>query len=168
MSQDTLKQLALLCQQLRDAEQACETLSGQLGAKEAECRRIAEEDIPALMTELGVQKIKLETGEEIKVGLEVYAAIPAAFKDEAFKWLEDNGHGGLIKTQVSAVFGKGELEEAKLAAQRFAESTGKPVEIGRSVHASTLKSFLKEQIAAAAEIPLELFGARPVNTAKIK
>ena len=32
---------------------------------------------------------------------------------EAFKWLEDNGHGDLIKNIVSIRFGKGENESAE-------------------------------------------------------
>ena len=39
--------------------------------------------------------------------------------------------------------------------------------LDQGVHAQTLKAFLKEQLSKGANIPLELFGARPVWTAKI-
>lgn len=168
MSQDTLKQLSALCANLRDAEREAEGLEAKRKAKEAEARRLAEEDIPALMQELGVQKIKLDSGEEIKVELEVYAQISRENKPAAFQWLEENGHGGMIKTEVTVAFGRDELEQAKAVAQSIAEQTGKDAAIDRSVHASTLKAWLRERIKAGAVIPLELFGARPVNTAKIK
>lgn len=166
--QDALKQLSALCAQLRDAERESEDLEAKRKAKDAEARRLAEEDIPALMQELQVSEIKLETGEKIKVSLEVYAQISAENKQAAFEWLEANGHGGLIKTEVSVAFGRDELEYAKKCAEEISSSTGKSAEIDRSVHASTLKAFLKERISSGKDVPLELFGARPVNTAKIK
>ena len=39
--------------------------------------------------------------------------------------------------------------------------------LDQSVHAQTLKAFLKEQLAMGTNIPLDLFGARPVWTAKL-
>lgn len=167
MSQDTLRELSALCAQLRDAENECEALSAKLKEREAQARRLVEDDIPSLMAELGVQKLVLGTGETITVALEVYAQIPKDSKERAFAWLEENGHGGLIKTEVSVAFGREELNEAKRLAMEIAER-GRQVLLDRNVHAGTLKAFLKEQLAAGAPVPLEIFGARSVNMAKIK
>lgn len=167
MSQDALAQLTALCAQLRDAERELTAAEKQVKDREADIRRLTEEDIPALMTELGVEKIVLASGEQIKVALEVYAQIPKDSKEAAFAWLEENGHGGLIKTDVSVAFGREELPKAQALAVKLAEEGLEPM-IERTVHAGTLKAFIKERLNAGATVPLELFGARPVNTAKIK
>lgn len=167
MSQDTLKELSTLCQQLRIAEAEGLALAAKAAEKLKEIQRLTEEDIPALMQELQLQKIVLESGETITVGLEVYASIPAANKEEAFQWLVLNNHGGLIKTDLSLAFGREELDKAKALAAELAEKGLEPV-IDQSVHANTLKAFIKEQLKEGKEVPLALFGARSVNKAKIK
>lgn len=167
MNQDTLVQLAMLCQQLRDAERDVDTATTALKNKLELVRRLEEDDIPSLMSELAVNKLRLETGEEISVGLEVYASIPKHGQADAFAWLEGNGHGGLIKTEVGVSFGRDELELAQAHARRLAEQ-GLNATLERAVHAGTLKAFIKEQLRDGKSLPLELFGARSVNKAKIK
>lgn len=164
---DSLKQLTQLANLARSAEQEIESLEEQVKASKARLTDIVEEDIPMLMAELGIESFKLEDGSSITVGDEVYASIPAASKEAAFLWLEQHNFGSLIKTDVSVSFGREQLEAAVALHARLTEE-GLAPEISRGVHASTLKSFLKEQLAAAAEIPLDLFGARPVREAKIK
>lgn len=167
MSTDALRELALLCQQMRDEEKAQDDAEAKAKAHAANVRRIAEEDIPGLMSELGLKEITLDTGEKIVVALEVYAGIAAANKEAAFTWLEQHGFGSLIKTEVGVAFGREQLNAAIALANELTERGLEPG-MTRGVHASTLKSWLKEQIEAEANIPLDLFGARPVNTAKIK
>jgi hypothetical protein len=81
--------------------------------------------------------------------------------------LEEHDFGGLIKTAVTVQFGKGEDEKAVELYERLV-AEGLVVEADREVNAQTLKAFLREQLAAAAPVPLDLFGARPVWVAKIK
>ena len=164
---DALAQLSALSRALRDEELLGENLAEQVKASAARARALAEEDIPSLMTELQLTEIKLETGEKITVTPEVYAAIPAAQREAAFAWLEAHGFGGLIKTEVTIAFGKEQLDAAKKLAAHLAEDGFAP-ELERNVHASTLKAWLKEQLEKAVNIPLELFGARPVKLAKVK
>lgn len=162
-----LGELSALSAQMRDAERAVEEADAALKARKADLRRIAEEDIPTLMAELGVSKLVLETGETVSVGLEVYAAIPEAAAAEAFKWLQDNGHGGMIKTVVSVHFNREEWENARALQTRLTDE-GLEVDLDQKIHTGTLKSWLKEQLQSGANVPLDLFGARPVNLAKLK
>jgi hypothetical protein len=171
MQQDALRELTALCAQLRDAERDLSELDDAWKKKSATVRGLTEEDIPALMAELGVKKLTLESGETITVKADVECSLPKEDLEKraaALKWLEDNGHGGLIKTIVATQFGRGELEKATALAEVIATTTGKEAIVGRDVHASTLKSFLNERIAAGDDVPLELFNARPLNKAKIK
>jgi hypothetical protein len=165
---DTLKELSLLAQSLRDAERAADEADKALKAARAEVRRLAEEDIPALMSELELAKIVLDSGEELTVKEEVYASIPKAREEEALAWLEEHDFGGLIKTALTIPFGRGEAEAACEWAEKLAVETQHDVEVSAGVHPQTLKAFLKEQLAAGAAVPLELFGARPVRVASLK
>lgn len=171
MERDALRELTMLCQQLRNAERELAVLDEQWKAKKEQLRQLSEEDIPALMTELGVKKITLETGELVEVRGGVEASIPKedlVKRAEAFAWLEDNGHGGLIKTVVVTQFGRDELEQAKALLDQIVETTGKVAIMDRSVHPNTLQAFIKERLASGEAVPLELFNARPISKAKVK
>jgi len=162
----TLNEMSALARALLDAESATKDAEQALkDAKERE-RLIREETIPSAMQELGLESLVLDTGQKLKVQQEVYASIPAANKQAAYRWLNDNGFGGLIKVEVDASFGKGDQDKAL---ELYSELSGRGLQASfdESVHAQTLKAFLKEQISQGNDIPLDLFGARPVWAAKI-
>ena len=163
----TLDEMTALARALVDADSAVEEAETALKRTKEVARILREETIPSAMQELGIEKLALSTGQKITISQEVYASIPAASKDEAHRWLEANGFGGLIKVGVTTQYGKGERDEAL---QLFSELQGRGLsaKFDESVHAQTLKAFLREQISSGNNVPLELFGARPVWTAKIK
>lgn len=162
----SLDQMAALARALVDADASVEQAEVNLKDTKERARILREETIPSAMQEMGLEEIKLDTGEKLSVKQDVYASIPAAQKDQAFQWLEDNGFGGLIKVEVAADFRKGEAEQA-LELFRELQTRGLQVGFDQSVHAQTLKAFLREQLAVGTNVPLDLFGARPVWTAKI-
>ncbi|NBQ49102.1 MAG: hypothetical protein EBV86_01315 [Marivivens sp.] len=163
----TLDDLSEMCSALRSAQQAHEDAKLNLKQAAEQLRLLEEETIPGAMQELGFEKIVLETGEEIKCVQEVYCSIPRAMAHDAHAWLHDHGHGGLIKTEVKVNFGKDEWDDAEAFSYRLHEQ-GIPHDLGQKVHPQTLKAFVKEQLAQGTDIPLELFGARPVYKAKVK
>lgn len=163
----TLKQLADAAKALVRANANVADIMEKLKAAKEAARLLSEETIPAALQELGVTTISLESGEKIIISQEVYASIPKDKKDDAFKWLNANGFGGLIKTIVKTSFGKGERDVALELARRL-YSDGLDAAFEENVHPSTLKAFLKEQIKTGQPVPLHLFGARPIMTTKIK
>ena len=162
----SLDEMAMLARALVDADAAVEAADEALKAAKEKARQLREETIPSSMQELGVEKLTLSTGQTITIKQEVYASIPADSKNTAYGWLEEHGFGGLIKTAVSAAFGKGELTQAQQLAGELIKQ-GFEATVDRSVHPQTLKAFLKEQLSAGSNVPLELFGARPVWAAKV-
>lgn len=163
---DKLTQLAELTKLLVESEREYETAEAELKRKKEDTRRLREEAIPLLMAELGVSVIGLEDGTTIKVSKEVYASIANGNKYEAFKWLESNGFGGLIKTDVIISFPRDDRYLA-IKWNNFLKEKGLTVDLNESVHPQTLKAFLKEQMRDGINIPLNLFGAMPVDVAKI-
>jgi len=95
------------------------------------------------------------------------ARIPASKSDEAFDWLRDNGHGDLIKNQVSLEFGMKQDNEAKSIIEEL-KAKGLPVKQKTSVHPSSLRGFVREQIQdLGKDVPAELFGTYVANKTKI-
>jgi hypothetical protein len=156
-------QLAELLIQLRSKVEDLET---QLTAAKADVRRVEQEDLPDLMQELGLETFKLKTGEMVEVKPEVDCSITEEKRRNAHEWLTANGFGGLIKTEVVVTFGRGEHDEAEGFAKEVAEQGKQPAVVER-VHPSTLKSFVKEQMAAGKPVPFDLFGVHPYNKVKI-
>lgn len=156
-------QLAELLLQLRANVERLET---ELIDAKADVRRVEQEDLPDLMQELGLETFKLKTGETIEVKPEVDCSISAERRAAAHSWLVDRGFGGLIKTEVTVAFGRGDHAAAEDFAEEVAKS-GKQPEIVERVHPSTLKAFVKEQMAAGTQIPFDLFGVHPYSKVKI-
>ncbi len=167
-----LGEVGSLARALVDAEDEVEAAEARLKVLKERERKIREEDLPAALEEVGLQKVRLATGEEVSVKLEVYCAVPVAMKPRMFQWLEDHGHGGLIKTELGLRFGRDDDEKERLEmVARTLQDMGANFEVKQDVHAQTMKAWLKSQLEdaeKAALFPLELFGARPVNTAKVK
>ena len=97
---------------------------------------LSEQTIPNLMQKAGVELIKLEGGVSVEVKPFYSARIPASKSEEAFQWLRDNGHGDLIKNQVSLEFGMKQDNEAKSIVEEL-KSKGLPVKQKTTVHPSS-------------------------------
>ncbi len=164
---DKTGEVARLVALLLAAEAEEDELMQQAKEAAARCRHLREEAIPAAMAELGYEKVTLSDGTTITVKDEVYASIPSYYKEEAMRWLQDNGFGGLIKNDMRLQFARGEDHDLDEVAA-FLQASGVPFKLSPTVHPQTLKAFLKEQLTAGTALPLELFGARPVTVAKVK
>jgi hypothetical protein len=86
---------------------------------------------------------------------------------EAFGWLEENGHGDLIKNIVSVRFGKGENDNASRLIEDL-EQNGLTPDQKRKVEPMTLNAFLGEQIKTGKDVPTETFGVYMGYKVKIK
>ena len=156
-------QLAELLLKLRENVESLET---QLEKAKVDMRRVEQVDLPDLMQELGLETFKLKSGETVEVKPEVECSITEEKRAAAHSWLVSKGFSGLIKTEVVVTFGRGEHD----AAEDFAEEVtkqGKQPNLVERVHPSTLKSFVKEQMAAGNPVPFDLFGVHPYSKVKI-
>lgn len=163
----TLEQLVKVTQQLLDINAAVVKVEADLKLAKEKSRTLREETIPNAMTELGLTSLTLDSGQKLTISQEVYASIPADKLTDAFAWLNEHGFGGLIKTEVKTIYGKGERDVAYALMVELCDR-GLSAQFKENIHPSTLKAFLKEQIRDGNPCPMDLFGARPVMTAKIK
>ena len=120
-------------------------------------RAVTEEDMPALLSDLGVSSIILPSGEVIAINTELHCSIPAATKEASYQWLREHNHGDLIKNEIVVKFGRNE-DNMVGAVKNLAEELGLKFDERSSVHSMTLKAFVKEQMRSGITLPQDLFG----------
>jgi hypothetical protein len=166
----SLAEMTALARALVAADKEVAAADRALKRANEKARRLREETIPSAMHELGVDELKLTTGETISIKQEVYAAMSGVsdeMKERAFAWLDENKFGGLIKSEVIASFSRGEKDVAMELLVKL-KNLGLETVMQQGIHPQTLKAFLREQLAKGAPVPLDLFAARPVWTTTVK
>lgn len=136
-------------------------------AKKEELRLTSEQELPDAMQASGLTQITLSNGAKITINEFYNAHISKANQELAYKWLESNGHEGLIKNEVFLKFGREEDTVVQETVSAL-KSRGLSPEIRQSIHPSTLKAFVKEQLTTGKDIPTEPFGIYIGSKAIIK
>lgn len=132
--------------------------------------RIATVDLPEAMKAAGLEKFTSTDGLEIEVKPDVQCGIPANRREEAYTWLVEHDFGGIIKSDVDVIFGRDERKKAEKLVEQLRKK-GMDVTFNQSVHAQTLKSFVKERMAdteSKIKFPVDLFGVFPFDKATVK
>ena len=155
-----------LVREVRRIESDLEELEGQQKKLISRKRFLEEQEIPSALTEAGVSEFT--TLEGLKVSTKfIVGSIPAERKDEAFQWLDDHGHGGIIKRGVQVNFDKGSTEAAEAAAEAM-RKMGLDPKVTLNIHAQTFMSFAREQINKGNMLPLDRWGVFYGTKAVIK
>ena len=168
-STDLLTRISELATAQRLAETKLEEADLEAKKCKEALRVIAEVQLPALMDEAGMAEFTTRDGIQVKVAETVRATIPAAFQAEAFGWLKANGHDQLIKREFKIEFSRDEESWAEKFERELRERE-QPLkfEVKRSIHPSTLASFVREQLEEGVAIPLDAFGVHRQKASKIK
>ena len=162
----TGKQLSQLVRSLRNVEQQIEDAENHIKSLKQEKHRLSVENIPALMDEMGVERLDVD-GLTVERKMIVSASIPKDRKDEALSWLRENGLDDIIKNDVTCSFGKGQDNSAKNVIAILQDAGFDPA-TKTHVHPSTLKAFVKERIMDGKPIDLDMFGAFISNAAQLR
>tara|TARA_R110002012_G_C11437972_1_gene590218 strand:- start:145 stop:720 length:576 start_codon:yes stop_codon:yes gene_type:complete len=152
--------------QLQLASELAELEAG-VKAKKEELRLTSEQELPDAMQAAGLTEIVLSSGEKISIGEFYSAYISKANQEVAYQWLTANGHEGIIKNEVSLKFGRNESEVVDETVSNL-KARGLSPEVRQSIHPSTLKAFVKEQLTSGNDIPSEPFGIYIGTKATIK
>ena len=136
--------------------------------------RTAQTDLPELFRELGITELALapapgeKKGKKIVVTPEVATSIKKDNQPEAFAWLRKNGFGGLIKTVVTIGFDPDEIDTADQVAEEMLKRYDTDhVGMSETIHAATLKSFVKEQMEEGNNLP-DCITVFPYDLAKVE
>lgn len=155
---DGLKSIASIAIMIRTTEDEIAKVDQYLKDKKRELLKLTDEELPAVLQELGLSSFTLDDGSKVDVKPLYGASIPKPKVEEAHKWLRDNGHDDIIKNVISCSFGRGEDQNA-VSFKESAAKLGLHPEQNESVHSSTLRAWVKERVENGDDFPMDLFGA---------
>lgn len=155
-------------------EKEIDDLELRLSTLNMELHTLRTDTLPKAMLAAGARAFETRDGSKVEIKHEYFASIPTeeaidkAKTDEehdkllsrraaAFAWLRAHKAGDLVKNTIRMTFGKG--EDAK-AAKLIEWAAKKKIEFSRqeSVHPSTLKAFVKEEITKGRELASDVDG----------
>jgi hypothetical protein len=128
-------------------------------------KTLTRERIPEIMDEVGVTKIKLDDGTTIDLRNQCTASI--VDNEGAVAFLDANGFGGIVRTELKLIFAGTDRERATEAAEKLA-GLGYECEGKTTVHPMTLKSWARERIENGEQLPPDCFSIFPFVEAVIK
>ena len=166
-SDESLRVVADLATRQINLEREVEDLENRLKEKQEALKQVQEKDLPEALAECGLSEIKLVDGSKVTVKPYYQANPPKEKYDEAMNWLRDNGHGDLIKNDVTVSFGKGEDDRA-VDFKRFLTDNGTSYVDKTGVHPMTFKAFVREQVETGQNLPFDLLGIYIGQKATIK
>jgi len=153
---------------------ALENLDADITKKELELKRIRQErfilasrGIPELLDTLGMKSFVLKNGKTVKIKDNIKVNISEEKREAAYSWLHDNGESALVRTDVTTSFDRSEAEKA-IKFEHLLADNKVPYSKRESVHANTLKAFVRDALETGREIPLDLFGVYIYQETEIK
>tara|TARA_R110000796_G_scaffold112702_1_gene224334 strand:- start:6034 stop:6612 length:579 start_codon:yes stop_codon:yes gene_type:complete len=174
---DSAKNLSEKVIELKSVEDEIKNAEKSISMLKEKAKTLSEFEIPKMMQEMNITKLKLKDGESIEIKPYYYASVAqgrgeddSAFierKSKAFNWLRDNGLGDIIKNDVTVTFGRDEDNKAIAYATLAKEQGFEPVQ-KETVHAITLKALVRERLESGKEMPSDLFKTYAGNSTKIK
>ena len=156
---DKVIELKSLEDEIANAEKSVSKLKEQ-------AKTLSQFEIPVMMEEMHITKLKLKDGESVEIKKIYGASIPPQHQEAAFTWLRENGLGDIIKNDITVTFGRGEDNKASEYATLAQGQGFEPVQkIG--VHPQTLKAVVRERLESGQEMPSDIIKTYAGNSTKI-
>jgi hypothetical protein len=163
---DAAKTLSDKVLKLKDLEDEIQNAEESINKLKEQARILSQVEIPFMMQEMHITKLKLKDGESVEVRPFYSASISPENQEKAFEWLRNNGLGDVIKNDITVTFGRGEDNKAAQYAVLARGQGFEPVQkVG--VHAQTLKAVVRERIESGQDMPSDLFKTFAGNQTKI-
>jgi hypothetical protein len=167
------RKMSELARELRDRNRVVADLEDRLREENERIRAITQGEMVDVMHEMDVSRFDIAADGNLpamyfEMGNHYSASISSKWDEErrenAFLELPDE----LLKIEVTALFAKGEAQQATDLAEELIVA-GYTITVKKSVHPSTLKSWLREQFECGRPLPdLETIGASIFNEVQVK
>ena len=160
--------IAQECVRLKQKEDELVNLEEQVKNKKEEIDEISSRIIPELLAEQGLSAIKLADGSNVSVKKEFRCTLPKdeAKREQAYKWLRDQGLGDIIKNNIFVTFGKGEDDKAKQLLNLAAENGFDPQQKSDAAW-NTLTALFQERVESGLDMPSDVFNTWIKDKTKI-
>jgi len=163
---DQTKNLSDKVIELRNLEDQVAASENHTKDLKEKAKQLSNLDIPKMMQEMNVTKLKLKDGASIEVKPFYGASITADKQEAAFNWLREHGLGDIIKNDITVTFGMSEDNKATAYAVLARGQGYEPVQ-KVAVHTGTLKAVVRERTESGQEMPADLFNTFVGNQTKI-
>lgn len=156
------------CQKLKALEDDILRAEEHVDNLKAMARDISERVIPELLAEQGLSSLKLADGSSVTVKRDYRCTLPKddEKREQAYKWLRENGLGDIIKNNVTVTFGRGEDDKAQRLLD-LAASNGFNPNQKSDVAWNTLTALFQERVESGLDMPSEVFSTWIKDTTKI-
>ena len=163
---DAAKSLSGKVIQLKNLEDEIKNAEESVSKLKEKANTLSEFEIPKMMEEMHITKLKLKDGEAVEIKKIYSGSIPPENKEAAFTWLRDHDLGDIIKRDITVTFGQGEDNKASVYADLAQGQGYEPVQkIG--VHPQTLKAVVRERLESGQEMPSDIIKTYAGNSTKI-
>lgn len=167
-TEDAFAKLDEMVKELVAATLRVEKCQAELKDAQADLRQLEEYDVPEYLESIGLESCRTSAGLKVEVVKKIRASIGDR-KVQAFRWLIDNGHGGIIKRTVEVAFNTDQGDAAEELLEELRDrNCGAGVRQEMKVEASTLTSFVRRRLEAGEEVPADIFGVFEQKFAKVE
>jgi len=163
---DQTKNLSDKVIELRNLEDQVAASENHTKDLKEKAKQLSNFDIPKMMQEMNVTKLKLKDGASIEVKPFYGAHITPDKQEKAFNWLREHGLGDIIKNDITVTFGMSEDNKATAYAVLARGQGYEPVQ-KIAVHTQTLKAVVRERTESGQDMPADLFNTFVGNQTKI-
>ena len=163
---DAAKSLSDKVIELKNLEDEISNAEESITKLKEKAKTLSQFEIPVMMEEMHITKLKLKDGESVEIKKIYGASIPQEHQEAAFTWLRENDLGDIIKNDITVTFGRGEDNKASEYATLAQGQGFEPVQkIG--VHPQTLKAVVRERLESGQEMPSDIIKTYAGNSTKI-
>ena len=163
---DSAKSLSNKVIELKNLEDEIENAEESVSKLKEKAKTLSQFEIPKMMEEMHITKLKLKDGESVEIKKIYGASIPPQHQEAAFTWLRNNDLGDIIKNDITVTFGQGEDNKASEYANLAQGQGFEPVQkVG--VHPMTLKAVVRERLESGQEMPSDIIKTYAGNSTKI-
>lgn len=152
-----LSQITNTVREMITAEEDVKVAEEGLKAAQDRVRNLTETQLPLLMDEAQQKELVTLDGYRVTRSEVIRASISKDRMPVAAQWLRANGHGAVIKQEVTLKFGMGEEQKAAEAIDALREHRFAP-EDKLTVHPMTLGALVTELLSAGKDIPMDILG----------
>ena len=163
---DAAKSLSDKVIKLKNLEDEISNAEKSVSKLKEQAKQLSQFEIPAMMEEMHITKLKLKDGESVEIKKIYGASIPQEHQEAAFTWLRNNDLGDIIKNDITVTFGRGEDNKASEYAD-LAKGNGFEPTQKLKVEPMTLKALFRERSENNEELPSEHFNLFKGNKTKI-
>jgi len=167
LGDNILAQIAQTARDVLEAQALVILREGELKDAKKVLSILQQDTMPDLMTAAGVEDLKTIDGHRVTMKTGTQWRPDQAQKALTVKWLENNGHSGIVKREVKVEMGKVTQEQVDDLAYKLVALGWTPA-ARLDVHPQTFGALVRELLARGEDVPLAEMGAEVTKFADVK